>query len=821
MSRYGSVVVTGATSLISRSVESSEPTDLEARVNAALTALPANYVVIGITLAGAGDGVAFTVTIEAGLSADVSGGFATPPSVRCYAASEAEALSVAESHARPTSGRVSDVQVAGASKGQLFMGMIVSGLVDDTGRTGPTGSTGPTGPTGATGPTGVAGSATNTGATGPTGPTGTTGPTGVPGSATSTGATGQTGPTGPTGGALAFPNVAALAAFDASSQPDFALASVGVNNDLFQLEKSPSAALLAAADVANAVAPAGPAGAIFTRQYVRNLAAQYETTWFLDFGAGNDGNDGTTALTPLKTIRELCNRLRGAVIDHAVTVTLGPGDYSGDVFDLQIELRDTGLAAPNTGTLLVQGAPLTGVADTFAAGLLPTLAGAAATNAGAQRGTVVATGAAAIDRQRLQVTSGAATGAIAYVTRVVSAGVGGTVNVTRWGFIADPLTTLTVSNLNPAVGDTYEKQTFNSNLGTLNIQITGGGRMVIRDCQVNPYDNKVSAHRVQGSSHEAGEMILYACKLVGSGAGGDIMFRDGECTTSVCQYETTTGQVFIENQKQINRMCVYTTDTGNAGVLLVASHGLIQQLEGSCWDNVRLSIENGGIYQAPTEANNDMQFVDCTGNNAIGLEGGAFVRTDSIFNLIWGLNNAFGTSAIAFNKASAWTLGAKPSIPGGPVDWTGLGVTGLWANVVLTYPNLSGGWQWGFSGPAAAAVTRYCPTAAAGQGLNATELNVALQVPGASTDKWVALGLRVRVNTAMTTDDLTFTLRLDMATDTALSAVLVHATNSAEVLTNPVEMTGGQWLSIKYVQPGTDNTGNGFRVDAWWVRSTP
>jgi hypothetical protein len=197
MSRYGSVLVAGPSSLISRVVESSEESSLEALVNAELAAIPAGYVVLVIALAGAGDGFAFTVTIEAGAIADVEGGISLP-SVRCYAAATAEELARREAAVRPLSGTVADVQVAGGSKGQLFMGMIVQGVVAST-NTGPTGPTGATGPTGQTGPTGAA--STVTGPTGATGPTGTalTGPTGPTGQTGPTGGAGATGNTGPTG----------------------------------------------------------------------------------------------------------------------------------------------------------------------------------------------------------------------------------------------------------------------------------------------------------------------------------------------------------------------------------------------------------------------------------------------------------------------------------------------------------------------------------------------------------------------------------------------------------------------------------------------
>jgi hypothetical protein len=203
MSRYGTVTLNSDASLLTLVVQSSEAEDLENRVNIALASIPGTYRVIDIALAGAGTGNAFTVTIEAGLAADlVDGGFVTSPTVICYSAANAEQLAIEHAAIDPPSGNICDSQVVGSSAGQVFMGMLVIGTPTISGATGPTGQTGSTGPTGRTGPTGLAGAATNTGATGPTGstgPTGQTGSTGATGVTGQTGTTGRTGSTGPTG----------------------------------------------------------------------------------------------------------------------------------------------------------------------------------------------------------------------------------------------------------------------------------------------------------------------------------------------------------------------------------------------------------------------------------------------------------------------------------------------------------------------------------------------------------------------------------------------------------------------------------------------
>lgn len=134
MSRYGSVNITSEASLVTRIVQCADAEGLAVQTNAALSTLPAGYVVIGLTLAGSGKGATFTVTIEAAAIADASGGFLqAPPTVTCYLAADADELSVQHRAALPLSGVVADSQTAGANDGTRFMGMLVQGVVTATG----------------------------------------------------------------------------------------------------------------------------------------------------------------------------------------------------------------------------------------------------------------------------------------------------------------------------------------------------------------------------------------------------------------------------------------------------------------------------------------------------------------------------------------------------------------------------------------------------------------------------------------------------------------------------------------------------------------
>lgn len=135
MSRYGSV--DPGADITTRIVQSASPLDLARRVNAALAEiamLPNMQVIASMTLAGAGDGHTFTVTIEAAAMADVQGGLMpATPGVQCYMASEASALLKARNALTLPTEPLAEVQVSGAAQGTRFMGMLVFGVLEGGG----------------------------------------------------------------------------------------------------------------------------------------------------------------------------------------------------------------------------------------------------------------------------------------------------------------------------------------------------------------------------------------------------------------------------------------------------------------------------------------------------------------------------------------------------------------------------------------------------------------------------------------------------------------------------------------------------------------
>jgi hypothetical protein len=132
MSRYGTVL--DATNLKTVYLESSDPLDLETKVNLAIQtigAMDTPQLIADVTLAGAGDGFSFIVCIEyAPLTAMDGGLLAVGTFVFMYLAATAQELAVkrAALFPAPLTDSVVDSQLAGSSQGTRFMGMVVTGL---------------------------------------------------------------------------------------------------------------------------------------------------------------------------------------------------------------------------------------------------------------------------------------------------------------------------------------------------------------------------------------------------------------------------------------------------------------------------------------------------------------------------------------------------------------------------------------------------------------------------------------------------------------------------------------------------------------------
>ncbi len=134
MTTYGTIV--DGVARQTRFVQSADPVDLSVKINAVMAEIFADstpQALASLTLAGAGDGHTFIAAITNAPAASVNGGIITPGAEGfCYLAGDAEGLAAARAAlvADPVgTPATADEQLAGASKGTRFMGMIVVGTI--------------------------------------------------------------------------------------------------------------------------------------------------------------------------------------------------------------------------------------------------------------------------------------------------------------------------------------------------------------------------------------------------------------------------------------------------------------------------------------------------------------------------------------------------------------------------------------------------------------------------------------------------------------------------------------------------------------------
>lgn len=519
---------------------------------------------------------------------------------------------------------------------------------------------------------------------GPQGPQGDQGPQGSQGIQGPQGDQGAQGPQGPNG-SLAVDKIGpgvqsgtSLQALSTSALVDGTPVWVVSVGTFFSLVKSPSAALIAATDGITVVAPTTPVGSeVWVRVPGNDRAFATEAAWFLDATSGIDDNLGTSAGAPLKTMAELVRRMNGQTPTVSVVATLAAGAYQAAI-DLTLTL--------NQGISFLVKGDITSTADTIAA-ILPTVAGASATNAGAQRALITATTASFTDRQRLRITSGPATGGITWVNRVVVAGAGGQANTYRWGLLSNPVSSTLVTTVTPAAGASYALDTLNTTVGAIMARVQGPGRLVIQDCIVRPGSTGTWIHSPVGSNGNLNGIMCYGCAL---SASGTTAFQVGNMTMALCSIASDIGNIAFNGGYWVIRMCTFTGTAATPACLVTLAQGaVVQQVNGCCFDNVQVICTTGGTWDQIGGSGNEAVWFDGTQAHAANPAQGGTWWAHSTTNLIWGLNNAFTSSTFLISAGAAFRYNgnAVPSTPGaGTVDVDVGGVTtGAYAAVLPVF----------------------------------------------------------------------------------------------------------------------------------------
>lgn len=428
------------------------------------------------------------------------------------------------------------------------------------------------------------------------------------------------------------------------------VASVGA---AFELVTSPSAALAAAVDGITVVQPSAPvAGEVWVRLAGNTRAFAYAAAWFVDV-AGDDDNDGITALSPLATVAELCRRLTGQRIPQSVVVTFSAGDFSAHVVALDVEL-------PAGVSVLLQGA-VSSVTDT-AAVILPTVSGTPITNASAQRGAVTATAEAFTRLQRLRILDGAAVGAVAWVTDVPTPGAGGVAQVTRWGTMT-PLTGTLVTERTPASGAAFAIDTLGTLLGTPSVFVRGPGRVVFGDVHV------VSAgfYRVAGDNQNVNGVLFYRCRLDSPTA---TVFSQSTGAATLSLLSGAGGFVSFFRSSMVLRMCCFARVGTSRLTVRMSDMSVVLQTSSVCFARSSIEISNGALWdQIGATGENDAAWVSGTGSHAAEIAQGGTWWAHSTENRMWGLDNTFtGPTFNANHGTLRYNSNSTPSVPGGSAD---------------------------------------------------------------------------------------------------------------------------------------------------------
>jgi len=255
----------------------------------------------------------------------------------------------------------------------------------------------------------------------------------------------------------------------------------------------------------------------------------YIATWYVNQSTGLDTNDGLTSGTALKTIEELCNRLcpNGAVafLKQTTTINIASGSYGSANFRI------------GSGTLIINAA-LSSTAN---------ITTNAVTNTNASiitRGEIETASGTFIDLGRIRITSGTATGAIAFCTGFN----GGTNKAFVSSFISSTGTQVNITNGNTVVNDSlivsFNKSSFLTQNKSANIIINN---IILNDCYSNigvtfNNCNLVNSILIGGST-------LTFCSIQNSsinngyynGYGNQFL---GTCSSANAQIEFTASNVF-------------------------------------------------------------------------------------------------------------------------------------------------------------------------------------------------------------------------------------------------------------------------------------
>lgn len=449
--------------------------------------------------------------------------------------------------------------------------------------------------------------------------------------------------------------------------PDLAILSVGVVNDRYLYRTSAPATT---PDGLNVIAPLNPANTTAYRLFERNVQAQFVSSWAIDPVAGDDRNSGAPG-SPLKTLLEWSLRMRFAdVTTTAVNVAIAAGTLT-DMAPLDLHI--------GTGRLItIQGA----VTSTAPRALTAVTATNAATNT---RGTVGDAGGAFARSQRLRMTSGAASGAIAYCE---GGTVAATATVSPWSLLTSftPPGNVLPSTVAPSIADTYVTDTLATTFqGRIDLRVKGAGRLVFKDIVfTSDPSSSFAAYqywRVQSDQSTAASVMWVGCRFDANCFAG-WMNATGRVVQSIFLSSCTVGPGSTIGMA--HNVHVGTTSTN--GALTVFGAGAYAQLEGAITlDGGRIVQTAGGFIE--TQSCTVEAGATATGGMCWEVDPGCYTYQHGATSRLWGPTSGY-TIAIRTYSAAAYQYLNVPTLAGSTVtDARIAGTDKLWA--ALPFANTS------------------------------------------------------------------------------------------------------------------------------------
>lgn len=393
------------------------------------------------------------------------------------------------------------------------------------------------------------------------------------------------------------------------------------------------------ADGLNVVNAVGPG------QFLRGSTVLARLDWYVDFASGNDQNVGS-AVSPLKTLEELQKRWESRRTLGAATINLIGTSTEALILNsvlggnVTIQASASLVYAGTVGAYQAQAAPATDARITDA-------------------GIGAAGGWGANLQRRLRLTSGANSGALAWILKDLG---GNTARITTF---TSPTTGTAV---NASIGDSYVIETLPVEIAGFQVMLQGGGfSCTLKDFALRPGASVGSFGFVSGGGSSL--LTLLGMQILGASSfnlgGGSYL------TMRAC---SNVNQMFL----------------GKSGIQNLAGHAAFNAINVQQGGSVRFSGAACAFQAArliinlygQSDWNLDLAFYDVSTAAPVTIaEGSTFSGAGSTASQLWGINNTGAFYGVNVNAGGRLVWRQQPTITSGTGDVIVGGSAQTWVGV--------------------------------------------------------------------------------------------------------------------------------------------